>query len=79
MNQRQRKTLITLALAGITAGVTGCGGAPPPEAASPAAEPQGEKSGCKAEMGEKHSCGGEMKNHDMKDGDDTSAAPPANP
>jgi len=39
MNQRPSKTLITLALAGIAAGLVGCAGAPPPEAAMPAAEP----------------------------------------
>ena len=78
MNQGQRNKLITLALAGITAGLAGCGGAPPPEAASPAAEPAGEKAGCKGEAGEKHGCSGDMKGmkkDDMKHGDAMPATP----
>jgi len=82
MNQGQRTTLITLALAGITAGLAGCGGATPPEAASPAAEPAGEKSGCKGEAGEKHGCSGDMKDmkkDDMKAGEASPAMPPEKP
>lgn len=69
MNHSQRKTMMTLALAGITAGLAGCGGAASPEAASPATEPAGDKAGCKGEMGEKHACSGDMKKGDMKEGD----------
>ena len=72
MSQGQRKTLISLALAEITAGLAGCGGAPPPEAASPAAEPAGEKAGCKGEADGKHACNG-----DMKKGDAMPASPAA--
>ena len=74
MNEAQRKTLVTLAIAGITAGLAGCGGAPPSEAASPAAEPSGEKSGCKGEAREKHGCSG-----DMKDGDAMPVSPATPP
>ena len=80
MNQARQKALMTLALAGITAGLSACGGAPPPEAASPAAEPAGDKSGCKGETGDKHSCNSEMKGmkkDDMKDGDAMPADKPA--
>jgi hypothetical protein len=82
MNHGQRKVVMTLALAGITAGIAGCGGAAPPEAASPATEPAGEKAGCKGEVGEKHACGGDMKKDDMKEGDAMpagSGAPPDKP
>ena len=62
MNQGQSKTLITLALAGITAGLVGCASAPPPEPAMPAAA---------ASDAAKPSPGDDMKDmkkEDMKEG-----------
>ena len=68
---------MTLALAGIAAGLAGCGAAAPPEPASPGSEPSGEKAGCKGEVGEKHACNGDMKKGDMKEGDATPSSPGA--
>lgn len=57
--------LMALAFAGLTAGLTGCGGSAAP-ASSAAQDPSGEKHGCKADADGKHSCSAEMKQEDMK-------------
>lgn len=57
---KDTKQLVALALAGLTAGVTGCGGSNP-AAEAPAAEPNSEKHGCKTDAEGKHVCGAGMK------------------
>jgi hypothetical protein len=72
---KDTKRLVALALAGLTAGVTGCGGSSPP-AEAPAAEPNSEKHGCKTDAEGKHVCGAGMK-PDEKSG--TAPAPAGTP
>ena len=85
MNQIQKRNIVVLAMAGLTAGLAGCGGSTPAPApaAAEASEPSGDKNGCKGEGTDKHSCNGEMKKDDMKGGGDAmpagSAAPPEKP
>jgi len=70
MYQRQSKTFVTLALAGITAGLVGCASAPPPEPAMPAAA---------ASDAAKPAPGDDMKGmkkDDMKEGDAMPASAP---
>lgn len=62
MNQ-STKALATLAFAGLTAGLGGCGGSATPAAAAEA--PASDKNGCKGESGEKHGCSAEMKKGSM--------------
>lgn len=57
---KDMKHIVALALAGLAAGVSGCGGSTP-AAEAPAAEPTGEKHGCKTDADGKHVCGAEMK------------------
>jgi hypothetical protein len=70
MYQRQSKTFVTLALAGITASLVGCASAPPPEPAMPAAA---------ASDAAKPPAGDDMKGmkkEDMKEGDAMPATAP---
>lgn len=57
---KDMKQIVALALAGLAAGVTGCGGSGP-SAEAPAAEPTAEKHGCKTDAEGKHVCGAGMK------------------
>jgi hypothetical protein len=57
---KEMKQLVALALAGLAAGVSACGGSSP-AAEAPAAEPTGEKHGCKTDAEGKHVCGAGMK------------------
>ena len=66
---KDMKQIVALALAGLAAGVSGCGGSSP-TAEAPAAEPTGEKHGCKTDAEGKHVCGAEM-----KQGEETGTAP----
>lgn len=74
---KDTKHLVALALAGITAGLSGCGGSTP-GAEAPAAEPAAEKHGCKTDAEGKHVCGAEMKK-DEAGGETTPAATPEAP
>lgn len=56
---KDTKQLFALALAGLAAGVSACGGNSP-AAEAPAAEPTGEKHGCKTDAEGKHVCGAGM-------------------
>lgn len=56
---KDTKHIVALALAGLTAGVSGCGGSSP-AAEAPAAEPTADKHGCKTDGEGKHVCGAEM-------------------
>ena len=66
---KDTKQLVALALAGLAAGVTGCGGSSP-AAEAPAAEPNSEKHGCKTDAEGKHVCGA-----GIKADEETGAAP----
>lgn len=70
MTKQQMNQLVAVAVAGLTAGLSGCT-AGAPAAATPASA--GEKHGCKGEMGDKHSCGADMKG--MDDGKQKTDAP----
>jgi hypothetical protein len=74
---KDMKQVVALAVAGLTAGVSACGGNSPAAeapAAEPAAEPAGEKHSCKTDAEGKHICGAEMK----KSEDSGTAPAPAN-
>jgi hypothetical protein len=66
---KDMKQIVTLALAGLAAGVSGCAGSSP-TAEAPAAEPTAEKHGCKTDAEGKHVCGAAM-----KDGEESRTAP----
>lgn len=66
---KDMKHIVALALAGLAAGVSGCA-SNSPTAEAPAAEPTGEKHGCKTDAEGKHVCGAEMKH-----GEESGAAP----
>jgi hypothetical protein len=66
---KDTKRLVALALAGLAAGVSACGGSRP-AAEAPAAEPTGEKHGCKTDAEGKHVCGA-----GMKPGEESGTAP----
>jgi hypothetical protein len=66
---KDMKQIVALALAGLAAGVSGCGGSSP-TAEAPAAEPSSEKHGCKTDAEGKHVCGA-----GMKQGEESGKAP----
>jgi hypothetical protein len=72
---KDTKQLVALALAGLAAGISACGGSSP-AAEAPAAEPSGEKHGCKTDAEGKHVCGAGMKT-DEQNG--TAPAPAGTP
>ena len=57
---KDSKQLVALALAGLAAGVSACGGNSP-AAEAPATEPNSEKHGCKTDAEGKHVCGAGVK------------------
>ena len=72
---KDMKQIVAVALAGLAAGASGCGGSSP-TAEAPATPPTGEKHGCKTDAEGKHVCGAGMK-HGAESG--TAPAPDAAP
>jgi hypothetical protein len=72
---KDMKHIVALALAGLATGVSGCGGSSP-TAEAPAAEPTGEKHGCKTDAEGKHVCGAELKEGDESGPGPTPAGAP---
>ena len=61
MNKQQISHLVAFAVAGLTAGLSGCGGASGATEGASTPGAAGEKHGCKGEPGDKHGCGAGMK------------------
>jgi len=61
MTKQQISQLVAVAVAGITAGLSGCGGASGAPAAATTPASAADKHACKGEMGDKHGCGADMK------------------
>jgi hypothetical protein len=68
MTVNQRRSLVALAVAGLTSGLTACGSSTPPAQAPAAGEPAGEKHSCSGKNG----CSGSMKDDEQP----SEAAPP---
>lgn len=65
MNKPSISQIVALAVAGISAGLVGCGGNNAPADSAAGQEPSGEKHGCKKDAEGKHICGAEVKKEDM--------------